>query len=88
MKLKDAVPYSLCTPRNVPLPLYDKIRVNGVHGRDLQFTCMVVMPKKLGEVRICVDLKPLNESVFERYIPYPQLNRLQANLLGPLYLLS
>ena len=36
MKLKDAIPYSLCTPRNVLLPLYDKVRVNGVHGRDLQ----------------------------------------------------
>ena len=80
----DAVPYSLDTPWNVPLPLRDKVRQEleqmdsmGVISKMDTPTpwCagMVVVPKKSGEVRICVDLKPLNETVLR---PYPQSTRL------------
>jgi len=33
---------------------------------------MVVVPKKSGAVRICVDLKPLNESVQREVHPLPK----------------
>ena len=37
---------------------------------------MVVVPKKSGEMRICVDLKPLNESILREVDPvYPPLTR-------------
>ena len=67
-------PFAIYTPRHVPLPLRDKVQKElnrmeslGVISRVDQPTpwCagMVVVPKKNGTVRICVDLKPLNSSV-------------------------
>ena len=35
---------------------------------------MVVVPKKSGAVRICVDLKPLNESVLREPHPIPKVD--------------
>lgn len=75
IQLKDgATPYALYTPRRVPIPLRAKVKDEltrmenlGVITKVEQHTpwCagMVVVPKNSGEVRICVDLKPLNESV-------------------------
>ena len=72
IRLKDsATPYSLYTPRNVALPLRGKVQEEldrmeklGVISKSKEPTpwCagMVVVPEKTGEVRICVDLKPLN----------------------------
>jgi len=73
IKLKEgAVPYSLFTPRNVAIPLREKVKVelnrmeaNGIISRVTNPTSwcagMVVVPKSGGAVRICVDLKPLNQ---------------------------
>ena len=100
IQLKDnAVPYSLYTPRNVPLPLRDKVQqelermesmgvISKVDTHTPWYAGMVVVPKKLGEVRICVDLKPLNESVLREVHPIPSVDETLANLLGPLYSLS
>ena len=80
-KLKEgASPYSLYTPRNVPMPLRTKVHEEpnrmermGVISKVCEPTpwCagMVVVPKKSGAVRICVDLKPLNESVLRKVHP-------------------
>ena len=35
---------------------------------------MVVVPKKSGEVHICVDLKELNESVLREIHPIPKVD--------------
>ena len=43
---------------------------------------MVVVPKKSGEVRICVDLKPLNESVLRETHPLPGVDETLAQLTG------
>ena len=40
---------------------------------------MVVAPKPNGAIRICVDPKPLNESVI---IPLPQVDDILAQLKG------
>ena len=84
IKLKeDVTPYSLYIPRNIPLPFREKVKAElermesmGVISKVDQPTpwCagMVVVPKKSGAVRICVDLKPLNESVLRDVHPYPQ----------------
>ena len=43
---------------------------------------MVVVPKKSGKVRICVDLKPLNEGVLRETFPIPPVDDTLAQLSG------
>ena len=81
IKLREgATPFTLTTPRRVPIPLLPKVKEElqrmenmGVITRIDEPTewCagMVVVPKPSGRVRICVDLTKLNESVCrERHI--------------------
>ena len=77
---ENATPFCLATPRRVPLPLVDKVKVEieqmaraGVIEAVDEPTdwCapIVVVPKQSGDVRICVDLTKLNEAVRrENYI--------------------
>ena len=89
----DARPYSLFTPRNVPIPLRTKVKKEldrmetlGVIAKVEEPTdwCagMVVVPKRSGDVRICVDLKPLNESVLREVHPLPKVDDTLAQLAG------
>ena len=41
-----------------------------------------LVPKKLGEVRICVDLKPLNKSVLREVHPIPSVDENLGKLAG------
>ena len=88
-----AIPYSLYTPRNIAIPLRDKVcaelqrmETMGVISRVVKHTpwCagMVVVPKRSGEVRICVDLKPLNECVLREIHPIPKVDETLAQLSG------
>ena len=88
-----AKPFSLYTPRRVPLPLQqtvkeelDKMETMGVISKvdDPTPWCagMVVAPKKSGAVRICVDLKPLNKSVLREVHPLPRVDDTLAQLTG------
>ena len=43
---------------------------------------MVVVPKKEGAIRICVDLKPLNENVLREVHPLPKVDETLAQLSG------
>ena len=43
---------------------------------------MVVVPKKEGAIRICVDLKPLNGNVFHEVHPLPKVDETLAQLAG------
>ena len=43
---------------------------------------MVTVPKRSGDVRICVDLKPLNESVLREIHPMPKVDETLAQLAG------
>ena len=94
VKLKEgAVPYALFTPRNVPIPLREKVREEltrmenmGVISKIEQPTSwcagMVVVPKRSGAVRICVDLKPLNQSVLREPHPIPKVDETLAQVAG------
>ena len=86
-------PYAIFTPRNVPIPLRSKVKEEldrmekmGVIAKVTQPTpwCagMVVVPKKSGDVRICVDLKPLNEGVLRETYPIPPVDDMLAKLAG------
>ena len=88
-----AVPHCIYTPRNVPLPLREKVKEEldrmetiGVIKKISEPTpwCagMVVVPKKEGKLRICVDLKPLNESVLREIHPLPKVDETLAQLSG------
>ena len=43
---------------------------------------MVVVPKRSEDVCICVDLKPLNESVLREVHPLPKVDDMLAQLAG------
>ena len=43
---------------------------------------MMVVLEKTGEVRICVDLKPLNSNVLHEVYPLPAVDETQAQLTG------
>ena len=88
-----AMPYALYTPRNVPIRLRGKVREElermeaaGVISKVDEPTpwCagMVTVPKKSGAVRICVDLKPLNESILREAHPMPEVDETLAQLAG------
>ena len=89
----NAVPYSLYTPRNVALPLCEKVRkeLNRMEAMEVITNIteptswcagMVVVPKRLGEVRICMDLKPLNETVLRETFSIPHVDETLPQLAG------
>ena len=87
----NATPYSLCTPRRVPVLLIAKVDATlgkmesqGVIRRIDEPTewCagMVVVPKSNGDVRVCGDFTKLNHSIQrERHI-LPSVEHLLANI--------
>ena len=88
-----AQPFALTTARNVALPLRPKVKEElsrmealGVITKVEEPTdwCagMVAVPKPSGDVRICVDLKPLNESVRREFHPLPKVDDNLAQLAG------
>jgi len=89
----DAQPFSLFTPRNVPIPLREKVSQElqrmeslGVISKVTEPTpwcaAMVVVPKPSGSVRICVDFRPLNGSVMREIHPMPKVDVTLAQLNG------
>ena len=84
IKLKRAKPFAIFTPRNVPMPLRTRVKqeldkmelmrvISKMEEPTPWCTGMVVVPKKTGTIRICVDLKPLNENVQREVHPFLQL---------------
>ena len=80
-----AAPYSLFTPRHVPLPLRPIVQeelhrmesigvILKVNEPTPWCAGMVVVPMMEGAIRICVDLKPLNEHVLREVHPLPKVD--------------
>eukprot|EP00731_Ephydatia_muelleri_P021495 Em0014g86a len=93
IKLKrNSKPVSLFAPRWVPIPLckqvqaeLDQMEALGVISKvDIPTPwCagMVVAQKPNGAIRICVDLKPLNESVLREVYPLPRVDEILAQAI-------
>ena len=88
-----AKPYALFTPRNIPIPLRQKVRqeldrmlllgvISKVDIPTPWCAGMVVAPKKNGDIRICVDFRPLNSSVLREVHPLPKVDETLALLTG------
>ena len=94
IKLKpNCQPFALSAPGNIPLPLRSKVQselqrmqsmgvISPVQQPTPWCAAMVVIPKDSGAVRICVDLKPLNESVLREVHPMPKVETTLAQLSG------
>ena len=81
------------SPRNISLPLRDKVQetlnqmeAQGVISKVQQPTpwCagMVVVKKKSDGVRICIDLKPMNKCVIREHHLLPRVDDTLAQLTG------
>ena len=91
---QDTQPFSLFTPRSVPLPLRKKVEeelgrmeslnvISRVDEPTPWCAAMVVVPKRNSEtVRICVDFRPLNECVLREVHPLPKVEETLAQLSG------
>ena len=91
-----ATPFALFTPRRVPLPLREKVAEELRELRRMETMgviirvdiptpwCagMVVALKKSGSVRICIDLKTLNQSILREVHPLPKVDETLAQLTG------
>ena len=89
----NAKPHALFTARHVPIPLREKVQAELQRMQSLGVITkvdhptpwcagMVVVPKKSGEVHICVDLKPLNSNVLREVHPLPAVDETLAQLTG------
>ena len=85
-------PFSLGTARNIPLPLHDKVKqeldtmeAQGVISKVQQPTSWctgMVVVKKNGGVRTCINLKPLNQCVLRERHPLLKVNDILGQLTG------
>ena len=89
----DAKPKALYTARKVPLRLREAVEtelkkmessriISRVDVPTPWCSWIVPVPKKSGAVRICVDLKALNESVLREVYPLPTVDDLLGQLTG------
>jgi hypothetical protein len=81
------------TPRRIALPLYAKVKEEiermeniGVISKITEptdwCTPMVPVPKKDGKIRLCVDLKRLNQSVKRELYIMPTIEDITHKLAG------
>ncbi|KAL5502709.1 hypothetical protein EMCRGX_G009524 [Ephydatia muelleri] len=72
---RNSKPVSLFAPRRVPIPLHKQVQTELEQMEALSVISKVDIPtpslfKPNGAIRICVDLKPLNESVLKEVIHF------------------
>ena len=89
----EAKPLAIFTPRRVPFPIRDKVKeeltrmesqgvISKIQDPTPWCAGMVAVPKSSGSIRICVDLKPLNQSVQRQVFPLPTVDEVLSKLSG------
>ena len=89
----DAKPYALHTARRVPISMRKEVQkelhrmeslgvITKIDEPSPWCAGMVVVLKPSGTVRICVDMKPLNENVMREFHPLPAVDETLAQLSG------
>ena len=89
----DAQPYALFTSTNIPLPLRSKVEqelkqmeslgiISKVDKPTPWCTGMVVVHKKKGAIRICVEYQPLNRYMCPEVYPLPKVDETLVQLAG------
>ena len=89
----EAKPYALCTARQVPISMRNEVEkelnrmeslavISRIDEPSPWCAGMVIVPKPSGKVRICVDMKPLNENVMREFHPLPAVDETLAQLSG------
>uniref|UniRef100_A0A1X7VTK1 Peptidase A2 domain-containing protein n=1 Tax=Amphimedon queenslandica TaxID=400682 RepID=A0A1X7VTK1_AMPQE len=92
-----AKPHLLFTARKIPLTLRDMVReelnstesirvISIVEEPTLLCVGMIPIRNRIGKVRICVDLKRLNESVHQEVFPLPEVDDDLAQQSGAMVL--
>ena len=92
----DAIPYKLSRPRNIPLALWDKVKQELERMQRLTIISpmnefcewcapLVVVIKKNGELRLCVDYTELNKSVQRENYPLPNIDYMLGQISGSKY---
>ena len=90
---EDATPVCLYTPRRVAHPLLPKVKkqlekmetagvISAVTEPTEWCSGMVVVPKPSGEIRVCVDLTPLNKAVKREIHPMAKVDDNLAKIRG------
>lgn len=90
---EDVTPYCVTTARRVPFPLMPKVKaeldrmehdniINKVTEPTDWCAPMVPVLKKNGDIRICVDLKKLNQGVKREHYMLPNLDDIAPKLSG------
>lgn len=90
---ENAKPFALSSPRRVPIPLYEKTKQELQRMEDIGVISpvsdptewcapMVIVPKRTGAVRICVDFTELNRYVLREWHPIPSVEHTLGLLQG------
>lgn len=90
---KDAKPYSVSVPRRIPIPLRKQVKeeldrmvkagvISPIEEPTPWCAGMVVVPKKAGSIRICVDLSQLNKGVLREKYQLPTVEESLSQLEG------
>ena len=80
-------------PRRVPVALRNRLHEELVHLQEQGIICavteptewvssMVVVPKKNGKLRVCLDPKDLNRAVMREHYPLPTIEEVSSKLAG------
>ncbi|XP_061196579.1 uncharacterized protein K02A2.6-like [Saccostrea echinata] len=91
LEVKDSVRPVQLPPRKIPLALKPKVKeelnrleklgvIKPVNTPTDWVSALVVAPKRNGDIRLCIDPKPLNEALMRNHYPTPTIEDIRPEL--------